>query len=96
MTFFRAIHDYCRFKFLSLVHQIDLAVCMSMNANFGASNLSNIQPWEVVGRGSETQLVVGENVSYIIRCYKTLNTILYLYVIKRRGSRMITENHYLE
>ena len=29
------------------------------------TNMSNFQPLEVVGRGSETQLQVGENLNYI-------------------------------
>ena len=30
------------------------------------SFMSNVQPLEVVGRGSETQLQVGENINYLI------------------------------
>ena len=32
---------------------------------FGLKNMSNFHPLEVVGRGSETQLHVGENLNYI-------------------------------
>ena len=32
--------------------------------------MSNFPPLEVVGRGSETQLEVGENFTYLIQRYK--------------------------
>ena len=32
--------------------------------------MSNFYPFEIVGRGSETQLQVGENLNYIIRPFK--------------------------
>ena len=34
---------------------------------FGLNNESNFQPLEVVGRGSETQLQVAENINYLIK-----------------------------
>ena len=37
---------------------------------FGLNNVSNFQPLEVVGRGSETQLQVAENINYLIKRFK--------------------------
>ena len=38
--------------------------CLKLNRTY----MSNFQPLEVVGRGSETQLQVGENINKTIQC----------------------------
>ena len=44
-------------------------ICYSCNAgiDYRRQNMSNIHPLEVVGRGSETQLQVGEKLDYLIQ-----------------------------
>ena len=42
----------------------NIKICKYLCSNY--TNMSNFQPLEVVGRGSETQLKVAENFSYLI------------------------------
>ena len=45
---------------------IKICKCVVLNS----TNMSNFHPLEVVDRGSETQLQVGENLSYLIQRFK--------------------------
>ena len=41
--------------------------------NLANNIMSNFHPLEVVGRGSETQLQVGENLNYLIQLFNHVN-----------------------
>ena len=43
---------------------LNIKICKYLVSNF--KNESNVHPLKVVGRGSETQLKVGENLNYLI------------------------------
>ena len=45
--------------------------------------MGNFHPLEVVGRGSETQLLVGENLNYLIQRFKVYNRRIKLFVCNR-------------
>ena len=40
--------------------------CVLKNQDLQITNISNFHPFEVVGRGSETQFQVGENLNYLL------------------------------
>ena len=47
-----------------LTECLDVKIFKYLVSNW--TNMSNFHPLEVVGRGSETQLQVGENLNYLI------------------------------
>ena len=49
---------------------LNIKICKCLVSN--KTNRSNFLPHKVVGRGSETQLQVGENSNYLIECFKVL------------------------
>ena len=65
--------DYIRFQSVSLAHKISVIgnemefkhqICKCFVVNL--TNISNFHSLKVVGRGSETQLQVSENLNYLI------------------------------
>ena len=70
-----ARHDYNRFIFVFFADQITVGkenVCLNIKYYIykclvsNQTQISNFHPLEVVGRGSETQLQVGEKLNYLI------------------------------
>ena len=50
-----------------VLKHLKICECFGLKLN---TNTSNFHPLEVVGRGSETQLQVGENLNYLTELFK--------------------------
>ena len=63
---------YSLFRYITVIgNEISVQTSRFTNARSQIEHVSNFHPLEVVGRGSETQLQVGENLNAIIERLKS-------------------------